>query len=273
MSTTAVSIATALTMGTDGLAGHAGAQADGFANADHPFDFDDAFGLSADEVRNLGPDRLTDFDLLRLNARFETSSAEEIIAWAVATFGPRLCLTTSLTDAVLLDIAWRVDPSVEIVFLDTQYHFPETLATLETVKERYHPNLRVLTPAFEPDDLWQIDTDLCCKRRKVEQLDGVLDEKDAWMTGLRRSDAPTRANTPIVTRDGRGLIKISPIATWTDAQVDDYIARHDVPVNPLIALGYPSVGCWPCTQTVAEGDDPRSGRWSGSGKTECGLHL
>ena len=216
---------------------------------------------------------LTDIDLLALNARFETAPAEEIIAWAIASFGPRICLTTSLTDAVLVDLAWRVDPSVEIVFLDTQYHFPETLQTLESVRERYRPNLRVMSPSFEPDDLWQIDTDLCCKRRKVEQLDSMLAEKDAWMTGLRRADSTGRADTAIVARDGRGLVKVNPIATWTDAQVDAYIARHDVPVNPLVAAGFPSVGCWPCTKSVVDGEDIRSGRWAGSGKTECGLHL
>ena len=221
----------------------------------------------------IASEAISDFELLALNARFETAPAREIIAWAIGTFGARMCLTTSLTDAVLVDLAWRVDPSIEIVFLDTQYHFPETLQTLETVRERYQPNLRVLTPSFEKDDLWQLDTDLCCKRRKVEQLDGLLAEKDAWMTGLRRADAPNRANTPIVARDGRGLIKVNPIATWTDEQVDAYIARHDVPVNPLVAQGFASVGCWPCTQSVADGEDARAGRWVGSAKTECGLHL
>lgn len=266
MSNTAVSIATALTSGTAGL----GALNDDLSDLRS---FEQSFALSPEEARDFGPDGFSDFDLMALNARFETAPAEEIIAWAAATFGPRMCLTTSLTDALLVDLAWRVDPSIEIVFLDTQYHFPETLATLEVVKERYHPNLRVLRPDFEPDDLWQIDTDLCCKRRKVQQLDGLLDEKDAWMTGVRRADAPNRADTAIVARDGRGLIKVNPIATWTDAQVDEYIARYDVPVNPLVAQGFPSVGCWPCTRAVADGEDARAGRWSGTGKTECGLHL
>ena len=208
-----------------------------------------------------------------MSEAFEIAPATDIIEWAVETFSQRLCLTSSLSDAVLIDLAVSVSPSIEIVFLDTQYHFPETLATLETVRQRYGANLTVMQPSFAPDDLWQLDTALCCERRKVRQLDAALADKDAWMSGLRHADDPGRAATAIVSRDRRGLVKINPIATWSDEQIDTYIAEHDVPVNPLQSLGYASIGCWPCTQPVGAGESARAGRWAGSAKTECGLHL
>jgi phosphoadenosine phosphosulfate reductase len=166
-----------------------------------------------------------------------------------------------------------VAPGTEVVFLDTQYHFPETLATLDVVRQRYPVKLHVRRPDIPRDDLWRTDTDACCAVRKVAQLDAALAGKEAWLSGLRRDDSPDRAGTPLVERDRRGLVKVNPIADWTDADVALYIELHDVPVNPLVARGYPSVGCWPCTQPVAEGDDKRAGRWAGSTKTECGLHL
>jgi phosphoadenosine phosphosulfate reductase len=216
---------------------------------------------------------LTDADLAALSASFEDASADEIVRWAVDAFGSSLCLAASMADAVLIDVATRVDPSVEVVFLDTQYHFPETLATAKRVEGRYKLQLRVLTPDREPDDLWRTDTAACCDARKVQPMARHLATRSAWMSGLRRVESETRRDTPIVERDARGLVKINPLATWTDEQVDAYIVEHDVPVNPLLFDGYPSIGCWPCTQRVAEGEDPRSGRWAGSSKTECGLHL
>jgi phosphoadenosine phosphosulfate reductase len=209
-----------------------------------------------------------------LSRDFEHAPAEDIVRWAVDTFGlDRLCVTTSLTDAVVVDLAARAAPGIEVVFLDTQYHFPETLATLDAVRVRYDIALRVLRPHRPLDDLWRTDTDGCCAVRKVAQLDAALAGKDAWISGLRRADSPERAHTSIVERDRRGLVKVNPIATWTDADVDAYIARYDVPVNPLVAQGFPSIGCWPCTRAVADGDDIRAGRWAGTTKTECGLHL
>lgn len=220
----------------------------------------------------LAPTGLDDAELARVSAALEGSSAAEIIAWAVATFGESLCLTTSLTDALLIDLAISVEPGIEIIFLDTQYHFAETLEMAVTVRERYGANLRVMTPDFEPDDLWQLDTETCCKRRKVDQLDRALVGKQAWLSGLRRDDDPGRALTPIVQRDKRGLVKVNPIATWTDQQVADHLRANDVPVNPLQARGYPSIGCWPCTQPVGDGEHARAGRWAGTARTECGLH-
>jgi phosphoadenosine phosphosulfate reductase len=216
---------------------------------------------------------LTDQDLETVAASFEDATPEAIVRWAAETFGDRLCLTTSLTDAVLVDLVARVAPGTEVVFLDTQYHFPETLATLDVVRERYPVKLTVRRPDIPLDDLWRTDTDACCAVRKVAQLDAALSTKEAWLSGLRRDDSPDRADTPIVQRDKRGLVKVNPIANWTDADVALYIELHDVPINPLVARGYPSVGCWPCTQAVAEGEDKRAGRWAGSTKTECGLHL
>ena len=211
-------------------------------------------------------------ELLDLDAQAaESWSAEERVAWAVRSFAPHLALTASMTDAVLIDLAVRVDPAIEVVFIDTGYHFPETLETVEVVRRRYGLNLRITTVAPQAPELWRADPENCCSAVKVGQLDRALAAKAAWMSGLRRAEADTRAAAPIIARDLRGLVKVNPIADWTDAQVQDYIEANDVPVNPLTLQGYPSIGCAPCT-SPADGDDPRSGRWSGSTKTECGLH-
>jgi phosphoadenosine phosphosulfate reductase len=212
-------------------------------------------------------------ELAALNREFETAPASAVIEWAVEQFHPFMCLSASMTDAVLIDLAVSVEPSIEVVFIDTRYHFPETLDTVERVRRHYGLNLRVLTVAPQPVELWQADPANCCSEAKVEQLDRALVGKLAWMSGLRRAEAPTRANAPIVARDLRDLVKINPIATWTDQDVAGYIADHDVPYNPLLDQGYPSIGCRPCTRPVAPGDDPRAGRWAGQDKTECGLHL
>ncbi len=215
---------------------------------------------------------LTDADLASISSSFESASASEIVAWAVDTFGDGLCLAASMADAVLIDVATRVHPSIEVVFLDTQYHFPETLATAKRVEKRYKLELRVLTPDREPDDLWKTDTDACCDARKAQPMARHLATRSAWMSGLRRAESETRRDAAIVSHDSRGLVKINPLANWSDAQVDAYIAEHDVPVNPLLFDGYPSIGCWPCTRRVEAGADARSGRWAGSSKTECGLN-
>lgn len=219
-----------------------------------------------------GP-QLDDEELAQLSAGFETRAPAAVVEWAVQQFHPFLCLTASMTDAVLIDIAMQVDESIEVVFIDTGYHFPETLATMEAVRRRYGLNLRLLTVAPQPVELWRADPERCCSAAKVGQLDRALESKLAWMSGLRRSESPTRQGAAIVARDHRGLVKLNPLATWSDADVAGYVADHDVPVNPLVARGYPSIGCQPCTHSVAAGDDQRAGRWYGSDKTECGLHL
>jgi phosphoadenosine phosphosulfate reductase len=217
--------------------------------------------------------RFDDAELARQAARLEGAVAADIVAWAVDTFGAGLCLTASMTDAVLIDVATRVEPVIEVVFLDTGYHFPETLATVEAVRRRYHPQLRVVSADRPLDDLWRTDPDACCAARKVAPLDELLAGRTAWLSGLRRADGPDRADTAVLERDRRGLVKVNPLVAWTDDDVAAYTARHDVIVNPLVAQGYPSIGCWPCTRAVAAGEDARAGRWSGTAKTECGLHL
>jgi phosphoadenosine phosphosulfate reductase len=226
----------------------------------------------AARVQTTGPS-FSDEELAELNARFEKQSAGAVISWAVEQFHPSLCLTASMNDAVMIDLAVAVEPAIEVVFIDTRYHFPETLATVETIRRRYGLNLRMMTVPPQAEPLWQVDPLNCCGAAKVEQLDRALVGKLAWMSGLRRAESTARAATPIVARDLRGLVKINPIATWSDADVAGYIADHDIPTNPLLARGYPSIGCQPCTKPVTDGGDPRSGRWAGLDKTECGIHL
>jgi len=215
----------------------------------------------------------SDDELVEVNAELEHAPASKIIAWAAEAFGPHLCLTASMNDAVLIDLATKVDPAIEVVFIDTGYHFPETLDTVETVRRRYGLNMKIMTAPENTELLWKIDPDNCCSALKVQQLDRALAGKAAWMSGIRRAEADTRATAHVVGRDLRGLVKVNPIAQWTDADVAEYIQRHDVPVNPLLSQGYGSIGCMPCTQPVAEGEDARSGRWKGRDKTECGLHV
>ncbi len=215
---------------------------------------------------------LSDDDLAAVSASFETAPPSRIIRWAVEEFGTRLSLTASMTDAVLIDLAVKEAPGIEVVFIDTGYHFPETLETVERVRRRYGLNMRIMTVATQEPALWEADPENCCSAVKVGQLDRALADKDAWMSGLRRAEAATRASAPIVGRDIRGLVKVNPLATWSDLDVRGYIADHDVPTNPLLEQGYPSIGCMPCTRPVADGEDPRSGRWAGLDKTECGLH-
>jgi len=212
-------------------------------------------------------------ELAELSASFEHAPATRIIAWAADFHGDGLVLTSSFEDCVMLDLATRVVPDIDVVFLDTQYHFAETLWYVEKVRERYDLNLRVVRPNIDADDLWQSDVDKCCQLRKVEPLARALEGKTAWMTGLRRADSPSRADAPILSWNERfGLIKVNPLANWTDLDVHGYVRDHDLPRHPLNERGYPSIGCWPCTMPVADGDDPRSGRWAGTGKVECGLH-
>ena len=218
------------------------------------------------------PDDFTDAELAELSVEFERLPATKIIQWAVDNFAPHLALTASMTDAVLIDLAVKVYPAIEVVFIDTGYHFPETLETVEEVRRRYGLNLRIMTVARQDEELWKIDPENCCSAVKVGQLDRALLGKSAWMSGLRRSEADTRIKAPLVARDLRGLIKVNPIAMWTDEDVAGYIADHDVPVNPLVEQGYLSIGCMPCTVPAVDPDDPRSGRWAGRDKTECGLH-
>ncbi len=226
-----------------------------------------------DGFPGFGVPRFTDAQLSELNRSFESAEAEDIIAWAVDQFSPHLSLAASMADSILIDLAVRVDPAIEVVFIDTGYHFPETLETVERVRRHYGLNLRIMTVAPHNEELWRADPENCCSAVKVGQLDRALNGKAAWMSGLRRAEAPTRRNAAIVAHDPRGLVKVNPLANWSDHDVERYIAEHNVPVNPLLQQGYLSIGCAPCTSRVADGADSRSGRWSGSDKTECGLHI
>jgi phosphoadenosine phosphosulfate reductase len=233
-----------------------------------------AIPLEADHsLARFEPAEFTDAELEELSVEFERLPASKVIQWAVDSFGPYLCVAASMQDALLIDLATKIDPGIEVVFIDTGYHFPETLETVERVRRHYGLNLRMMTVAHHAEELWRVDPENCCSAVKVGQLDRALAGKSAWMSGLRRDEAPTRANAPIVARDIRGLIKVNPLATWTHDDAQAYIHEHNVPYNPLLDQGYPSIGCMPCTSKVAPGEDPRSGRWAGRDKTECGLHL
>ena len=210
------------------------------------------------------------------------ATAEEILRWAADTFGDTLCVTSSMADAVVIDLAAKVKPGIDVVFLDTGYHFPETIGTRDAVESVYPINLINVTPTrtVEEQDrdlgprLHGRNPDLCCLLRKVQPLDHALAPYRAWISGVRRGETANRKGTGVVEYDGkRGKVKVNPIAAWTDEQVDAYIAEHNILVNPLTYDGFPSIGCAPCTRRVADGEDARAGRWAGTGKTECGIHL
>jgi len=211
-------------------------------------------------------------ELADLSTRFESSPASAIVRWAVENFGDDLCLTASFQDATLIDVATKVHPGIEVVFIDTGDHFPETLETVERVRARYDLNLRVMRVPEPAIPFHVQDPVKCCSDAKVIALDEALAGKRAWLSGLRRAEADTRAEAPIVGIDRRGLVKVNPLATWSDLDVAGYMTDHDVPYNPLLDQGYPSIGCAPTTKPVEAGADPRSGRWAESDKTECGLH-
>jgi phosphoadenosine phosphosulfate reductase len=212
-------------------------------------------------------------ELAAISADLERKPATAVIEWAADRFGDGLVLASSFQDCVLIDLAAQVAPKLEVVFLDTQYHFAETMWYVDAIKRRYDLNLRVITPDIEPDDRWLDDPDACCAARKVVPMAKALAGRTAWMTGLRRDESPTRAQVPIVGYDvGRGLVKVNPIATWTEADVASYADDRALPEHPLKEKGYLSIGCWPCTRPVGDGEDARAGRWAGLDKLECGLH-
>ena len=229
-------------------------------------------GRNRTELRDLATDAA---------ARLEGRSAEEVVEWALGEFGERLCVTSSFADAVLVHVVSKVAPGIDVVFLDTGLHFAETLRVREIVQRSLPVTVRSVRPeqtvAEQAEEygpkLWARNPDECCALRKIEPLERALSDYDAWATGLRRDESPTRANTPVVGFDAnRQKVKVSPLAAWTQADVDAYISRYNVPVNTLLRQGYASVGCWPCTKRTPPGEDPRAGRWPMFDKSECGLH-
>ncbi|MFS8868699.1 phosphoadenylyl-sulfate reductase [Synechococcus sp. H65.1] len=219
-----------------------------------------------------------------LSEHFEPLSASDLLAWAVSEFGDGLVLACSFgpEDLVLIDLLTAIRPQVRAFFLDTDFHFPETLQLQQQVLARYpHLQLEVFKPLLTPEEqaaqygpeLYRTNPDLCCNLRKVEPLNRALANCTTWITGMRREQAPTRANIGKVQWDGkRNRLKLNPLADWTSGQVWKYILDHGIPYNPLHDRNYPSIGCLPCTAPVEPGEDPRSGRWKGMAKTECGLH-
>jgi phosphoadenosine phosphosulfate reductase len=212
----------------------------------------------------------------------EGAHPSEILAWAGRTFGSDLVVASSMGDEVLVDLAAKAVPGIDVIFLDTGYHFAETLGTRDYYADFTDISLRTILPlrtvaeqdAEHGPQLHDRDPNLCCALRKVEPLDRALDRYDAWAAGLRRDESPTRANTPVVGFDPkRGKVKVNPIAAWSQSDVDSYISRWNVPVNELFKQGYGSIGCWPCTRRTKAGEDPRAGRWAMFDKTECGLHV
>lgn len=213
---------------------------------------------------------------------FETSTPQEIIAWAVDTF-PNITFACSFgaEDVVLVDMLQQVSPSTDIFYLDTDFHFQETYETRDAIAAKYGLEFVRISPKLTPeeqaeqygDELWKSDPNACCNVRKVEPLTRVLGRYEAWITGIRRDQAPTRANAKKIEYDAKfGLVKFNPIANWTSDDVWNYIREQHLIYNPLHDRNYPSIGCEHCTRPVMPGEDPRAGRWSGSDKTECGLH-
>ena len=216
---------------------------------------------------------LTSQELEAVNREFETAPAGKVVRWAVDTFGDELVLAASFEDVVLIDLATAVAPGTEVVFLDTGAHFPETLEFVEEVRARYALNLTVTKPG--PDaDAHPCGSEQCCQFRKVAPLRQALRGRRAWLTSLKRVDAATRANAPVVSWDDAfGLVKINPLVTWTNDDVASYLADHNLPRHPLTSRGYRSLGCAPTPRPVGEGEAPRAGRWAGLDKSECGLHV
>jgi len=245
-------------------------------------------GLSGEprtrDTLDLAP-RFTEHDAVRLNRMFRGSTTIEMLEAVIRDgLAGDLAVVSSFgaESAVLLHLIASVDRHVPVLFLDTGKHFPETLAYRDLLTQRLGLNLVVLTP--EPAELakkdetglrWSYDPDGCCEIRKVRPLEKAMAQYDASFTGRKAFQAATRANLPrfeVDTSDAQGRLKINPLIDWDAGQIEGYFVQHDLPRHPLIAQSYPSIGCSPCTSQVAPGEDPRSGRWKGWDKTECGIH-
>ncbi|MGF6886232.1 phosphoadenosine phosphosulfate reductase [Nocardia sp. GAS34] len=229
--------------------------------------------LSEDELRKIAEDGAAQLG--------PDATAKQLLQWTEDTFGGNYIVASNMQDAVLVELAAQVHPGVDVLFLDTGYHFAETIGTRDAVETVYGVNIVNARPEHtvaEQDsllgkDLFARDANECCRLRKVVPLKKSLGGYNAWVTGIRRVEAPTRANAPLISFDDAfGLVKINPIAAWSDEEMAEYIEANGILVNPLVEEGYPSIGCAPCTRKPEPGADPRSGRWAGLAKTECGLH-
>jgi phosphoadenosine phosphosulfate reductase len=230
--------------------------------------------------------RPSDEELKALSNSFETRSPQDLLQDVLARYGSRIILACSFgaEDVVLVDMIQRIRPGTPLFYLDTDFLFVETYEVRDRIMAKYGLSAKqaievksLLTPDKQAADhgpaLWARDPDLCCQLRKVEPLSRVLRGYAAWVTGIRRDQAPSRAHAGLIEWDGKfGLIKINPLATWTAPDVWRYIHAHGVPYNTLHERNYPSIGCTHCTAPVLPGEDPRSGRWKSFAKTECGLH-
>jgi phosphoadenosine phosphosulfate reductase len=221
-------------------------------------------------------------DLAAINERFEHATPQEILSWTSDEFAPDAVLTMSFQHegVVIAHMLRKVAPDTPIFFIDTGYHFPETLAYRDELIARFGFPVRNLTSAMPRaefiakygDDLYARDPDLCCKINKVDPLQLALVGVRAWINGRRRDQAVTRRRMPIVERLQGGMVKVNPLAQWTSRDTYRYLTQHEIPTHPLFEQGYTSIGCAPCTRPVLAGEDERAGRWAGTGKVECGLH-
>ena len=220
-------------------------------------------------------------EVAELNARLRDAEPQAIIAAAIERFGDKVALVSSFgaESAVLLHMAAQIDPNITVLFLDTGMLFGQTLDYRKQLAARLGlTDVRDLRPQFQDlaltdpaADLWKSDTNACCNIRKVLPLNRALRGIDGWITGRKRFHGGDRLRLQVV-EQGEGQVKFNPLANWSKAQIEAYAAEHDLPAHPLVAFGYPSIGCWPCTRPVEDGEDVRAGRWAGSQKTECGIH-
>jgi len=218
----------------------------------------------------------------RLDAELRHAHPRTIVEAAMETFGDKLALVSSFgaESAVLLDIVARVNPATPVLFLDTGMLFGQTLDYRKDLAARLgltdvrdlRPQYQDLATADPQAKLWQTDTDACCHVRKVLPLDRALEEFDAWITGRKRFHGGARLSLPVVEQSD-GKVKFNPLANWAKADLEAYATEHGLPAHPLVAQGFPSIGCWPCTKPVETDGDIRAGRWEGSQKNECGIHL
>jgi phosphoadenosine phosphosulfate reductase len=236
--------------------------------------------MSAAQTRVLTEEQLRDL-AARGAAELDGATAADLLAWTDHHFGGRYVVASNMQDGALIHLAAKTRPGVDVLFLDTGYHFAETIGTRDAVQQAYDVTVVNVTPEHSVSEqdrllgqnLFARDPGECCRLRKVVPLRRALSGYSAWVTGIRRVESPTRADAPIISFDDAfGLVKINPLATWTDGDLQDYIDGNNILVNPLVEEGYPSIGCEPCTTKPVEGADPRSGRWQGVAKTECGLH-